>query len=275
MSLGKSTKKLLNRLHLQGDYVELQTLLSISCNWTRFPYSSKPHYYEILVRMTSENGVHLIQASGDQNYKTSVTTWKTTRMNDCVEPTTNAEMKCFARNVQRVHNCCFCGDFIFFCPGNLSCCLRSDNLSAPEDVWRSCSPAMRLPPCNTVHAIWSTAVRPRNWDRKNSNYKCSFNADGWDSIYLTIGINGEYPCSREVYKTTIADVFSSIGGVLGFFLGGSIISLIQCGVIGYRQLAAIGVKNAQGIKDAMKRRNLSSMVNKHETESTLDQLECV
>lgn len=96
-----------------------------------------------------------------------------------------------------------------------------------------CRPPSK-PPCDSLQAQWSSEALPQHFDPEQGCAKFQMA----DHIVLDLFVFRQHVCYRETYQKSMSDVFSSIGGVLGFFLGGSVISLIQCGILGYKKSAS-------------------------------------
>lgn len=110
------------------------------------------------------------------------------------------------------------------------------------DVWK--------PACDRLVAYWSSTMDIyywRNYKKNDEEFNCSTSSHSFQTLNLEIRVSRDNICYREGYAISIADVFSSIGGDLGFFLGGSIVSIIQCGIIGYKQILA-GVGKATKLR---------------------------
>lgn len=236
-------------LSLHGDMIRSKTDLRISCNWTQFVYAVKPPVVQMGIKIQGDTKPHYVQFFPDTptTYNVIVQATKARRAGDCTEKTYDrilTESICLNAIVEERYNCCLCAMVPENCskPG-MFCCQRQRFMKRtffPElkAKYENCTRKKYKRPCSRLQTHWTADPTPIRRNRKvpdNGNF-CSGDQQFMD---FTIGVatNQESICYNEVYQISMANVFSSIGGVLGFFLGGSIISIIQCGVIGYKQIS--------------------------------------
>lgn len=229
----------------QRDFIRLKSLLSISCDWFDFPYIIKRQHYDIVIIAGTGTSSHFLQAPRglSSKYGVNLQFSQTMRLINCrVHGLRYSHDNCYREFGERQFNCCPCFPLFARCSQNLRCCTVNDIANATPYMLSTCWRQWRASenaeqPCNTIQAQWSSVAIPDSRVRL-IDVLCDYGATSV-GVRVEIVVNRQHLGYKETYHITLANVFSSIGGVLGFFLGGSVISLIQCGIIGYTQLASV------------------------------------
>lgn len=244
----------LNKTNLNDDFARIQIGMLVGCTWRERVRSVGSTLHQISVRVFGDEVRHHARF-GDRNWKQKLR-FKATRLvrlQNCVSNRTDHQLEnnvCLVKKTEEVYNCCLCASGLLeHCYELSRCCEHSDyDGRLDRIVENACAerkPSVRKPLCDRLVSSWTTETDYDLLGYVSSEEQNLFCASrNYEYLTLEILVDRDYICYKEVYSITVANMFSSIGGVLGFFLGGSIISVIQCFVIGYRQLV-VAVKKSK------------------------------
>lgn len=263
----------LQNMPFHGEVARSSIHANVSCNWTGSFYSQKPEILQlqIIIPDVEASGVHVVTFSPKsvRKQRRFLRLSKSIRIQNCGKRgKASSKLKCTFHQLLKHLNCCYCSEFLFECYTSWTrCCVREEILSVDlvrrQDIFRPCFVGKldSKRPCVTRHATWSEEAVvsfAKTTDLQRSHF-CSESDDYFDRD-IEIDWNTERTRYREEYRVTLSHVFCTIGGVLGFFLGGSIISVMQCGVFMTRTIArAVIACRAGGTRaEAEKRRNKES-----------------
>lgn len=120
----------------------------------------------------------------------------------------------------QILNCCVCPDFAYFCPSDLTCC--SENMIPAnfmfETLLEACPRKSIRIPCDVIkYTPIMTSFTPYEPNKRQPVTE----------LRITIPDLTTVPSFEEYYEKTIAQTISDAGGILGFFLGGSIMGVIH------------------------------------------------
>lgn len=242
-----------NDIRLRGDTADIQISLRLDCSWTRLVEKDKIPLHKVSITVVGDSSSHAFYFAEGTGVKRKVelSVTRLIRLRDCTtaHPPSEALQRrtCMVSKMSQYYNCCLCGEGLpEHCRDRASRCCEHDELDEETyiEALEYCTLAAKRVPketaCHRLVASWTmlnTEVKDGiiQKDAKNSS-NCRYLWVNYEMLALDISVNRDYLCYREGYTITVANVFSAIGGVLGFFLGGSIVSVIQCGVIAYKQL---------------------------------------
>lgn len=227
---------------MRADVMRLHANLHVSCSWTTKAYSVNRETYNFKITQmgkTPQNSLYVkTTSSKSSGFSASVRYARTKRMGQCLhQDVYEEEDTCIVKYFKRYFKCCPCFNLHRLCNESDTCCVPKHlpkNMS--DSVHTVCKTRKELKferPCDAFQTIWTAKPLPDAYFPRGCR-----DGERENTVRFEIEMNREYPCYTERYAVTMENVFSSIGGTLGLFLGGSIISLIQCGVISYRQLSS-------------------------------------
>lgn len=237
---------------LHGDYALVRIHLNTSCSRSSSLHSDEPENMQVLLKVLNCDQHHLIKFTPEEpQYRiASLKMSKWVRTHDCVQPDADLSKKetdCLMKIVAKNFNCCLCSIDIYTCSRDMRCCSRNhlshQSHGNPRTLFQRCSKGRGFIPkrrCHKIEAAWTNQRSVLTNSRILGDKRRFCASDhGYTTNHLILKIYAQYNSYSEHYPTTIVNVFSSIGGVLGFFLGGSVVSIVQLGIMGYYRLVDV------------------------------------